>query len=236
MTSETPVNAPIANNGGVNAARLALRRVLIDTYHENVAYMHRDCDIYRAEGFKALSKVEVRTDGRSILATLNVVDDQAIVACGELGLSKAAFAQMGVEDGHTVSVGQAEPPESMGALHRKLSGERLHLEDFRAIVQDIAEHHYSKIELTAFVVATNRDELDREEVYFLTEAMIDVGHHLTWHETLDWRHPWQPHLHADRAHRGGARHAVPQDLVARHHLASRHGRHDGSTGQRRIAG
>jgi thymidine phosphorylase len=184
MTSETPVNAPIANNGGVNAARLALRRVLIDTYHENVAYMHRDCDIYRAEGFKALSKVEVRTDGRSILATLNVVDDQAIVACGELGLSKAAFAQMGVEDGHTVSVGQAEPPESMGALHRKLSGERLHLEDFRAIVQDIAEHHYSKIELTAFVVATNRDELDREEVYFLTEAMIDVGHHLTWHETL----------------------------------------------------
>jgi len=165
-------------------AKLALRRVLIDTYHENVAYMHRDCDIYRAEGFKALSKVEVRTNGRSILATLNVVDDQAIVACGELGLSKAAFAQMGVEDGHTVTVSQAEPPESIGALHRKLAGERLNLEDFKAIVHDIAEHHYSKIELTAFVVATNRDELDREEVYFLTQAMIEVGRHLDWHESL----------------------------------------------------
>ena len=165
-------------------AKLALRRVLIDTYHENVAYMHRDCDIYRAEGFKALSKVEVRTNGRSILATLNVVDDQAIVACGELGLSKAAFAQMGVEDGHTVTVAQAEPPESIGALHRKLAGERLNLEDFKAIVHDVAEHHYSKIELTAFVVATNRDELDREEVYFLTQAMIEVGRHLDWHESL----------------------------------------------------
>jgi len=165
-------------------AKLALRRVLIDTYHENVAYMHRDCDIYRAEGFKALSKVEVRTNGRSILATLNVVDDHTIVACGELGLSKAAFAQMGVEDGHTVTVSQAEPPESIGALHRKLGGERLHLEDFKAIVHDIAEHRYSKIELTAFVVATNRDELDREEVYFLTQAMIDVGRHLNWHENL----------------------------------------------------
>ena len=184
MTSEPPANAAATSNGSANQARLALRRVLIDTYHENVAYMHRECDIYRAEGFKALSKVEVRTDGRSILATLNVVDDQTIVACGELGLSKSAFAQMGVEDGHTVTVSQAEPPESIGALHRKLGGERLHPEDFQAIVHDIAEHRYSKIELTAFVVATNRDELDREEVYFLTQAMIDVGRHLSWHENL----------------------------------------------------
>jgi len=187
MTSATTDPAqpcPAPSNGAANPARLALRRVLIDTYHENVAYMHRDCDVYRAEGFKALSKVEIRANGSSILATLNVVDDQAIVACGELGLAKAAFAQMGVEDGHTVTVAQAEPPESIGALHRKLGGERLNLEDFKGIVRDIAEHHYSKIELTAFVVATNRDELDREEVYFLTEAMIDVGRHLNWHESL----------------------------------------------------
>ena len=168
----------------VSPARLSLRQVRIDTYHENVAYMHRDCEVYRAEGFKALSKVEVRTNGLSILATLNVVDDEAIVACGELGLSKAAFAQMGVEDGHTVTVSQAEPPESIGSLYRKLGCERLDMDDFRAIIQDVTEHHYSKIELTAFVVATHRDELDREEVYFLTQAMIDAGRRLDWHEHL----------------------------------------------------
>ena len=183
-TSDPTPTSPPQGNGSSNQARLALRRVLIDTYHENVAYMHRECDIYRAEGFKALSKVEVRANGRSILATLNVVDDSAIVACGELGLSKSAFGQMGLEDGHTVTVAQAEPPESIGALHRKLGGERLNLEDFHSIVHDIAEHRYSKIELTAFVVATNRDEMDREEVYFLTEAMIAVGRHLDWHENL----------------------------------------------------
>ena len=75
-------------------AQLALRRVRIDTYHENVAYLHRDCEIYRVEGFKALSKIEVRANGHSILATLNVVDDETIVACGQLGLSKAAFEQL----------------------------------------------------------------------------------------------------------------------------------------------
>jgi len=40
-------------------APLTLRRVAIDNYRENVAYLHRDCAVYRAEGFHALAKVEV---------------------------------------------------------------------------------------------------------------------------------------------------------------------------------
>ncbi|MCM2341656.1 MAG: thymidine phosphorylase, partial [Rhodoferax sp.] len=55
------------------SSRLALRRVAIDTYRENVAYLHRDCALYRAEGFQALSKVDVRANGQRIVATLNVV-------------------------------------------------------------------------------------------------------------------------------------------------------------------
>ncbi|MEN9376788.1 MAG: hypothetical protein RL710_1945, partial [Pseudomonadota bacterium] len=166
------------------ATNLALRRVAIDTYRENVAYLHRDCAVYRAEGFQALSKVEVRANGRRILATLNVVDDASIVGCNELGLSEDAFLQLAVQDGHTASVSQAEPPESIGALYRKLAGERLGREDFHSIVRDIADLRYSKIELTAFVVATHRDELDREEVYYLTESMVDSGRKLDWHEPL----------------------------------------------------
>jgi thymidine phosphorylase len=165
-------------------SRLAVRMVRIDTYHENVAYLHRHCALYRAEGFKALSKIEVRTDGRSVLATLNVVDDTSLVACNDLGLSKSAFAQLGVPEGTEVTVAQAEPPASIRALHRKLDGERLTPQDFKAIVKDIADHRYSKIELTAFVVACNRDELDREEVSYLTQAMIAAGKTLKWHEPL----------------------------------------------------
>ncbi len=165
-------------------ARLSLRRVAIDTYRENVAYLHRDCDVYRAEGFQALSKVEVRANGRRILATLNVTSDPRLVQCNELGLSEDAFAQMGVEPGHPATISQAEPPESISALHRKIDGERLGREDFHGIVRDIAEHRYSKIELSAFVVATNRGELDREEVFYLTEAMIASGRRVNWNERL----------------------------------------------------
>jgi thymidine phosphorylase len=169
-------------NGHNNALRL--RRVAIDTYRENVAYLNRDCEVYRAEGFQALSKVEIRANGRRILATLNVSSDPRIVQCHELGLSQDAFDQLGVDKGHPATISQAEPPASISALHRKIDGERLGREDFQAIVHDIAEHRYSKIELSAFVVATNRGELDREEVYFLTEAMIACGRRVDWHERL----------------------------------------------------
>ena len=185
MSTEHPAehSAPL-DPAAPQAQGLALKRVAIDTYHENVAYLHRECAVVRAEGFQALSKVEVHANGNSILATLNVVDDAAIVGCGELGLSEDAFAQLEVADGHPASVSQAEPPASIPALFRKINGERLSREDFAAIVRDIADHRYSKIELTAFVVACNRSELDREEVYFLTEAMVSSGRRLDWETPL----------------------------------------------------
>ena len=180
-----PAATPLvhANGNGVPAT-LQLRRVAIDTYRENVAYLHRDCEVYRAEGFQALSKVEIQANGHRILATLNVTSDPRIVQCHELGLSEDAFDQLGLERGHLVSISQAEAPASIAALHRKIDGERLGRDDFHAIVRDIAQHRYSKIELSAFVVATNRGELDREEVFFLTEAMIASGRRVDWHERL----------------------------------------------------
>jgi thymidine phosphorylase len=186
MTRKKPAGPlpSTAPQPAISPTRLALRRVAIDTYRENVAYLHRDCAVYRAEGFQALSKVQVSANGRKILATLNVVDDEAIVGCSELGVSEDAFAQLQVCDGHPASVSQAEPAGSIPALHRKIAGERLERDDFRAIVRDIAERRYSKIELTAFVVACNQDQLDREEVYFLTEAMAATGRCLDWHERL----------------------------------------------------
>ena len=69
---------------------LQLRRIAIDTYHENVAYLNRECSVYRAEGFQALSKIQVSNNGSRVLAVLNVVDDASIVQPGELGLSEQA--------------------------------------------------------------------------------------------------------------------------------------------------
>jgi thymidine phosphorylase len=125
---------------------------------------------------------------------------------------KTRLQQLGVQDGHTASISQAEPPASMAMLFRKIGGERLGREDFRAIVQDIASHHYSKIELTAFVVACNRAELDREEVYFLTEAMVASG------RTLDWREPLVVDKHCIGGIPGNRTSMLVVPIVAAHGL------------------
>ncbi|MEA3278811.1 MAG: thymidine phosphorylase family protein [Pseudomonadota bacterium] len=165
---------------------LKLRRVAIDTYRENVAYLHRDCSHYRSEGFQALSKVEILVEGgpMPVLTVLNVVDDTAITAPHELGLSEQAFAQLGVPEGTPVLVAQAQPPGSLGAVHRKIRGERLDQREYRDIARDIVNNRYSKIEMSAFIVACAQAGMEREEVLYLTQAMVESGERLDWGEDL----------------------------------------------------
>lgn len=164
---------------------LTLHRVAIDTYRENVAYLHRQCEIYRAEGFQALAKVEVHGgNGVRIMAVLNVVDDSALVPPDALGLSEEAFAAMGLEEGAAVEVRHAEPPVSMDAVRRKIAGERLSPDEFLAIARDIAELRYAKMEIAAFLVASGQTGLDRDEIVSLTRAMVAQGERLNWHRDL----------------------------------------------------
>ena len=167
-----------------NKAMLKLRRVAIDTYHENVAFLHRDCELYRAEGFQALSKIEVMANGKRIYAVLNVVDDDSIVSTDELGLAEQAYTQLALEEGHLACVAHASPAHSMDAVRRKIAGERLSLEDFVAIARDITDNRYSKMEMAAFLVASSQAGLDREEVLYLTHAMTDTGERITWDTAL----------------------------------------------------
>lgn len=177
---DNTLNMTIAHHQ--NEAQLKLRRVAIDTYHENVAYLNRQCRVYQAEGFQALSKVEVMANGRRIFAVLNVVDDDSIVMPDELGLAEQAFLQLAMAEGDHISIAHAEPTESMQAVRRKIAGERLEMQDFRDITRDIVANRYSKMEMAAFLVASMHTGLDREEIYSLTRAMTETGEQLKWND------------------------------------------------------
>lgn len=164
--------------------RLTVKPLAIDTYRENVAYLHRDCPVYRAEGFQALAKVDVSVDGRCIVAVLNVVDDANLLDPQQLGLSEQAFAQLGAPSGTVVRIAHAEPARSMDRVRAKIFGERLTLDDYRAITSDICANRYSKVEMAAFLVACGQTGLDRDEVLNLTRSIIDTGGRLNWREPL----------------------------------------------------
>ncbi|MDX1384286.1 MAG: thymidine phosphorylase family protein [Thermoanaerobaculia bacterium] len=189
MAKKAPAGRAPAERAPTRRARarrapktLKLRRVSIDTYRENVVYLHRECPLYRTEGFQALSKVEVTVSrpARRLLGVLNVVDDEAIVGTDELGLSEQAFAQLAIAEGKPARVAQAEPPPSLDAVHRKIAGETLDLADFRALADDVVNNRYSKMEMAAFVVASSREGLERDEVLHLTRAMVESGERLSW--------------------------------------------------------
>ncbi len=158
---------------------LKLRRIAIDTYGENVAFLSRTCPLYRAESFQALAKIEVAKDSRAILAILNIVDDSRLLGDDELGLSEQSFRLLGLSEGETVSVAQASPPASREAIRDKVLGRTLDEADFQAIIRDIAANRYSKMEIAAFLIAS-ASFLTTQEVLSLTRAMAAVGNRLVW--------------------------------------------------------
>lgn len=165
---------------------LKLKSVAIDTFKENVAYLHRDCPLYRTEGFQALMKIEIYVEDSNnpVLAVLNIVDDNTIIDINELGLSTQAFKQLAKQQGVSVRIAPAKPPISLKAVHRKIAGETLNKNEFHIICQDILENRYSKMEIAAFLVACSHNGLEREEVFFLTKAMVDTGKSLNWGEAI----------------------------------------------------
>lgn len=158
---------------------LTLRKVGIDTYHENIAYLPAGCEICRSQGFGALSKIQVHFEGHSVLATLNMTEN-GLVAPGEIGLSHVAFRRLGAPEGARVSLSHPNPLLSFEFVRHKIEGGSLDKSQFLAILSDIVAHRYSNIELTAFVIACYQQRLSESEIGYLTEAMIETGERIDW--------------------------------------------------------
>jgi thymidine phosphorylase len=162
---------------------LKLRRLGIDTYQEPVIYMRSDCDVCRAEGFEARSRIEVRLGRRAIIATLNVVSGD-LLAIDEAGLSEHAWRMLAARPGDQVELSHPDPLDSLSALRAKVFGNRLDDEAIGAIVRDVAAGRYSDLHLAAFVTASAGGRLDIDETVALTRAMVDVGARLEWPDEI----------------------------------------------------
>jgi thymidine phosphorylase len=154
-------------------------RAGVDTYQQAVIYMHRDCEVCRAEGFAAVTRVEMTVDGRVLIATLNVVVGD-LVALDEVALSEAAWSVLEPAPGATATFRHPDPPASAEALRAKVFGRRLTDADFLGLMQDTVDSRLSDLELAAFVTACAGERLDLDETTGLTRAMIAVGQQLDW--------------------------------------------------------
>ena len=175
-----PLSGSIGHDAGPTApSRLTLRRLGIDTYQEHIIYMRADCHICQSEGFAVRSRVRVSANGKSLLATLNVIRTD-LLGSEQASLSEAAWALLNGRDGDVIEVTHADPVASESFVRAKAYGERLDAAAFDAIIGDIAKGLYSDLHLAAFITACAGDRLDLAETTDLTRAMIRVGDRISW--------------------------------------------------------
>ena len=101
---------------------LRLRRIPIDTNREPIAYLPRHSTVCRPAEFQALAKIELGGGGKHILATLNIIERDDLLAADEVGVSDQAFALLGLPEGAELDIEQAKPPQSLEAVHAKIRG------------------------------------------------------------------------------------------------------------------
>jgi len=162
---------------------LSLRRLLVDTYQEPIAFLRSDCPVCKSEGFESRSRIEIWRGDQHIVATLNVVHGEWIGTC-ELGLSEAAWRALGGNDGEPLRVAHAQPVASMSAVRAKIYGRPIGSDAARAIVRDVVDGHYSEIELASLITACSGDRMDVAETIALTRAMVGVGQRLHWNSDM----------------------------------------------------
>ncbi|HSW11900.1 MAG TPA: thymidine phosphorylase family protein [Solimonas sp.] len=165
------------SNGG--SSRLQARRLGIDTYREPVVFLRDDCPVCRAEGFQAMSRVEVASGNRRVIATLNVVHGD-LVRPTEAGLSEAAWNALAATEGCALELSHPEPVESFSAVRSKIYGTPFTREGLGEVVHDISAGRYSSIELAAFVTSCAGEDMSIDETLALTQAMVAAGTRLAW--------------------------------------------------------
>jgi len=175
----TRITPPGGSNGGTVPNSLRARRLGLDTQYEAIVFMHRDCPVCRSEGFTAHARVQICHGERTLTATLYQVTS-GLITRDEAALSESAWNRLGLKDGDRIVVTHPTPLDSLSHLRSRVYGHRLNANAFRAIVKDIVEGRYADIHLSSFITACSALPLDHDEVFALTDAMVNVGERLTW--------------------------------------------------------
>ncbi|HVZ52455.1 MAG TPA: thymidine phosphorylase family protein [Pseudolabrys sp.] len=162
--------------------RLKIRRVNLDTGRENVVVISRRSVALRPEVFSGFSRVELRTNGKVLLATLLLTDD-GMVGVDELGLADPAFRRFGEPVGTLVSVTPAASPESLEFVRHKIQGRSLTASEIGTIIDDISHYRYSDMEVAAFLIGS-ASFMTSSELLALSQAMAEAGTQLNWHRPM----------------------------------------------------
>ena len=133
---------------------LTLKHLPINSFSENIAYAHRDCVAYKVDDIDTLTKIEIHGGVRPVYAFLQLVEDESIVSPNEIALNTEAFEQINLPEGANVTITLSPTPPSLGYVKKKVNGNILSSSEYKAIINDIASHRYTNMDIASFLVAS----------------------------------------------------------------------------------
>ncbi|EKD71307.1 MAG: hypothetical protein ACD_46C00219G0003 [uncultured bacterium] len=163
--------------------QLILVRLGIDTHHEFVVYMNVDCYVCKLEGFEAQTQIVVSLNGRSIVASLNVIHTN-ILGTHEASLSEDAWTSLGAKAGDIVQLSHLPPVISHRYVRSKIHGNAISPYEFDVIITDMVDGKYTNAHIASFITACAHDNLSINEIISLTKSMIKSGEQLKWNQPI----------------------------------------------------
>ena len=157
---------------------LSLKHLAINSFNENIAYLNRNCDAYKIDEIKNVTKVEIHGGTAPVYAFLEIVDDESLVAPNELGLNTEAFQKLNLPEGANINLTLASAVPSIAYIQKKMAGNILSSGEYSSIVKDITAKRYSNMDIAAFLVASG-SFMTTSEVLSLTKALIG-DNVITW--------------------------------------------------------
>jgi thymidine phosphorylase len=166
-----------------NEIKLHFKSLGIDTYNEPVIYIRKDCHICQSEGFAVHTRVQVHLNNKSLIATLNTVDD-TLLQHDEISLSNYAANLLHAMPGDEIKISHSKPVDSVSYIRSKIYGNSLTAKQMNSIINDLVLGRLSDIEITMFLTASAGKGLNENETLALTRAMVETGQKLSWPSTL----------------------------------------------------
>ncbi|MCD6229686.1 MAG: AMP phosphorylase [Candidatus Diapherotrites archaeon] len=116
--------------------------------------------------------------------TAIVNETTRLVKEDEVGVSLELAEKLNLKEGQEIFLEPSSPPESMLYIKKKMNDQVLEKSEIYKIVNDIIENNLSQIELAAFVTAMYINDLNMDEVEYMTRAIIDSGEKIKFEKPL----------------------------------------------------
>lgn len=131
-------------------------------------------------GIRAGDRVELDWHRQKTVVVVNVDISRTKVKKGEMGIFSETALKTKINSGDIVYFNLFDRPTSIKAINKKLKGNRLNYHEIYAIIRDLLNGHVSDTEMAFFIASSFSQEMNNEELFYLTKAMVDTGEKITF--------------------------------------------------------